>query len=73
METLKISCEATKRAGGSKPHTITGVVASGDLEILLERILEGTQCEVTIKTPITGFDAIWHAVVNDFIERYSPG
>ncbi len=73
METLKISCEATKRVGGNKAHAITGVVASGNLEILLERVLEGTQCEVIIKTPITGFDAIWHAVVNDFIERYSPG
>jgi|SRR3974377_809049 len=73
METLIISSDATKRAGGTRANTITGVVASGNLEILLERVLEGTQCEVIIKTPISGFDAIWHAVVNDFVERYSPG
>jgi malonate decarboxylase delta subunit len=73
METLTISRDATKRAGGDIPYTITGVVASGNLEILLERVLQGNQCEVIIKTPISGFDAIWHAVVDDFIERYSPG
>ena len=49
------------------------MVASGNLEVLLERVLDGTRCEVTIKTPITGFDDVWRAVVDDFVERYSPG
>lgn len=73
METLKIHRDAARRVTGDKPYGITGVVASGDLELLLERVLEGTQCEVNIKTPIGGFEEIWRAVVEDFIERYSPG
>jgi malonate decarboxylase delta subunit len=73
METLDIKKDAAKRATGDKAHGITGVVASGNLEVLLERVLDGTQCEVKIKTPIGGFDEVWRAVVDDFIERYSPG
>lgn len=73
MHSLVIRRETAKRANGNKAHTIVGVVASGNLEVLLERVLEENQCEVNIKTPIGGFDRIWHAVVNDFIERYSPG
>lgn len=73
METLQIHKDAARRAGGEKHHGITGVVASGNLEILLERVLDGTRCEVEIRTPIGGFDDVWHAVVDDFVERYSPG
>ncbi len=73
METLKIYQDAAGRAVGEKPHGITGVVASGNLEVLLERVLEGTRCEVHIKTPVVGFDDVWRAVVADFIERHSPG
>ena len=54
-------------------YAIVGVVASGNLEVLLERVLDGTACEVNIKTPVEGFEEIWRAVVADFIERYSPG
>ncbi|MBV9390401.1 MAG: malonate decarboxylase acyl carrier protein [Verrucomicrobia bacterium] len=73
MEILRIHRDAAKRAAGKKMHALTGVVASGNLEVLLERVLEGSQCEVNIKTAVCGFDSIWHAVVHDFIERYSPG
>jgi malonate decarboxylase delta subunit len=73
METLKIHQETAKPAGGDKPHAIIGVVASGNLEILLERVLDGARCEINIKTSVSGFEAVWRAVVNDFIERHSPG
>lgn len=73
MDKLEIHHHTPRRTGGSRPHGITGVVASGNLEVLLERVLDDTACEVVIKTPIGGFDAIWRAVVADFIERYSPG
>ncbi len=73
METLQIHQDAPRRAGGEKPSAITGVVASGNLEVLLERVLPGARCEVNVRTPIGGFDAVWRAVVADFIERQSPG
>ena len=73
METLEIHQDAARRAGGEKRHGITGVVASGNLEVMLERVLDGSRCEVNIRTPVTGFGDVWRAVVADFIERYSPG
>ena len=73
METLEIHQDAARRAAGHKHHGITRVVASGNLEVLLERVLDGNRCEVNIKTPVSGFDEVWRAVVADFIERYSPG
>ena len=36
-------------------------------------MLDGSECEVNIKTSVEGFDAVWRAVVNDFIECHSPG
>ena len=73
MTTLEISQQTQRRAGGSRLHGLTGVVASGNLEVLLERVLADDRCEVIIKTPVGGFDEIWRAVVEDFITRYSPG
>ena len=73
METLAIYQDAVKRATGEKTYGIPGVVASGHLEVWLERVLDGTRCEVHVKTPVGGFGDVWRAVVADFIERYSPG
>ncbi len=73
MVTLEIHQDAARRAGGDRLHGITGVVASGNLEVLLERMMEGNRCEVHIRTPVRGFDDVWRAVVADFIERQSPG
>ena len=73
METLRIRRETARRAGGSRPLAITGVVASGNLEVLLERALDGAVCEVEVKTSVEGYGEVWEAVIDDFIERYSPG
>jgi malonate decarboxylase delta subunit len=73
MEILEIHRKVARRAPGDKSHGITGVVASGNLEVLLERVLNGTECEVYVKTSVEGFGDVWRAVVNDFIERQSPG
>ena len=73
METLSYRHTAQQRAGGSKSVAIVGVVASGNLEVLVERVLPDTECEVDIRTAAEGFGAVWMAVVADFIERRSPG
>ena len=52
---------------------IVGVVASGNLEVLVERVLPDTECQLEISTAADGFGAVWDAVVADFVERYSPG
>ena len=73
METLSYRHTAARRSSGSKAQAIIGVVASGNLEVLVERVLPGTECQVEVITPITGFGAVWEAVIVDFVERRSPG
>ena len=73
METFKVKHTAKKRAPGKKDLAIVGVVASGNLEVLLERVLPGERCEMDIATPMKGYDDTWQAVVTEFVERCSPG
>ena len=73
METLKIKHEAERPLGGDRMDGIVGVVASGNLEALFERDLDGREVEVEISTAVTGFGDIWRLVVADFVKRASPG
>jgi malonate decarboxylase delta subunit len=73
MLALKFTHAAKRRLSGKKDAAIIGVVASGNLEVLLERVLPGAECEVDIATPVTGYDETWRAVVAEFVERFSPG
>ena len=73
MENLKIKHTAKSRLAGKKDQAIIGVVASGNLEVLLERVLPDRHCEVDIATPVKGYDDTWKAVVAEFVERSSPG
>ena len=73
MQTLKFRHTAKRRLSGKKPNAIIGVVASGNLEVLLERVLPDATCEVNIATPLSGYDETWKAVVAEFVERSSPG
>src|SRR5471032_2303569 len=73
METLNYRHRAQQRARGLKRQAIVGVVASGNLEVLVERVLPDGECEVDIRTAAEGFGEVWQAVVADFVERGSPG
>jgi len=73
MEDLSFSHKARQGAVGTKNMAIIGVVASGNLEVLAERVLPDTECLVEIKTAAEGFGDVWDAVVADFVERTSPG
>ena len=49
-----------------------GVVASGDLEILLEPPAPDRSdpvAEVRVRTSVDGFDTVWHRVLQRFFER----
>jgi malonate decarboxylase delta subunit len=52
---------------------LVGVVASGNLEVLVERVLPDGLCEVDVRTAATGFSEIWRLVVAEFVARRSPG
>lgn len=73
METFSFRHKAERRSAGTKAQAIVGVVASGNLEVLVERNLPDTECHVEVSTPIAGFGPVWEAVVADFVERRSPG
>lgn len=73
MEHLNYRHAAQQRAPGSNRQALVGVVASGDLEVLVERALPDGECEVDIRTAAAGFGEIWRLVVADFVERRSPG
>jgi len=73
MERLSYTLSAPIPAGGTKPRAIVGVVASGNLEVLLERALAPDLCTVEIATAAHGFAEIWAAVVADFVARRAAG
>jgi malonate decarboxylase delta subunit len=73
METLSYHHRTRQAAAGARPVAIIGVVASGNLEVLVERVLPATDCQVDISTAAEGFGAVWADVVADFVERTSPG
>ncbi len=73
MEDLTYRHTARQPAKGSKKMALIGVVASGNLEVLAERIMSETECLVEIRTQAEGFGEVWQAVIADFVERYSPG
>lgn len=73
MENLKYALTASKSASGSKKLAIIGVVASGDLEVLVERVLDPGKCEVEIATVAQGFGDVWKEVIHDFVENRQAG
>ncbi|QIP05191.1 malonate decarboxylase acyl carrier protein [Bradyrhizobium symbiodeficiens] len=73
MEDLSFQHKVGERAGGLRQTAIIGVVASGNLEVLVERVLPDAECRIEVKTAAMGFGEVWTAVIADFIERYSPG
>lgn len=73
MQTLHFNYRAASRLPGKRVQALVGVVASNDLEVLLQRTAESTDCVVTVATAVHGFDAVWKEVLADFVERRAPG
>ncbi len=73
MESLRYDLAAPRAAGGTRATAIVGVVASGNLEVLLERGGPADRCAVEIATAARGFEALWAAVIADFVERRPAG
>jgi malonate decarboxylase delta subunit len=74
MEIFTRHHAAQQRLPGDRPRVLVGVVASGNLEILAERLLDDdTACQFNVSTSATGFGQVWEAVLQDFVERHAPG
>lgn len=73
MEKLSFSFKAAHAAGGTRVQALVGVVASGNLEVLLERVLPADSCTIDIATAAHGFGTVWQAVAADFVARRPAG
>ena len=73
MESFTLHHAASRPLGGAARQAIVGVVASGNLEVLAERVEPAEACAVEICTAADGFGEVWRAVVADFVERCAPG
>jgi malonate decarboxylase delta subunit len=68
METLHFAFDGGRALPPFAP-ALVGVVASGNLEVLVESAA-GTGCRIDIDTSARGFGAIWEAVLRDFHDRH---
>ncbi len=73
MENLTFNLDAPHDAGGTKAQVITGVVASGNLEVLVERREPAGRCVVEIATASHGFAEVWEAMLRDFVALRAAG
>jgi malonate decarboxylase delta subunit len=73
MEKLSFTLAAPVPATGTRPSAIVGVVGSGNLEVLMERVLPVDVCTIDVLTAAAGFAEVWQAVVADFVARRAAG
>jgi malonate decarboxylase delta subunit len=68
METLQFTFDGGRALTPFAP-ALVGVVASGNLEVLVESATS-TACRIDIDTSARGFGPIWEAVLRDFHDRH---
>src|SRR5947199_9558840 len=72
MERLEFRFDGGRRATAADA-CIVGVVASGNLEVLIEPSQQADGCAIEISTAANGFGDVWRAVMVDFFERHRLG
>jgi len=70
METLDYRFDGRTRVQFPRDVVLVGVLASGNLEILLEPAALDGAMTVRIITAAQGFGSIWQAVIADFAHRH---
>lgn len=69
MERLVFELESAAAKVRRRPPLVVGVVASGNLEVLVEPGPAEARCRVEVATSAEGFRDIWEAVLRDFAAR----
>ncbi len=64
---LQFSFSGTPGASIPQEYFHSGVVGSGDMEVLLSRREQGGRVNVKVCTPVSGFDDVWEKVLERFI------
>lgn len=49
---------------------LVGVVGSGNLEVMIERLDLGGKCHAVVDTSVRGYGAIWQSVLENFFMRH---
>jgi malonate decarboxylase delta subunit len=70
MEQLEYTFDGRKSVVSPSGYALVGVVASGNLEVMIEPASLGGRMHVVIKTAARGFGTTWQAVLRDFSERH---
>jgi malonate decarboxylase delta subunit len=73
MEHFTLSYTTINRLHEHQSPQICGVVASGNLEVLVEPLNSSDLCTIEVSTSAPGFRVIWEAVLGDFVERNPVG
>ena len=72
MESLNFAFDSAPPAT-PRSAVLVGVVASGNLEVMIEAAADDPRCRIEVHTAARGFDAVWSAVLRDFFERSQIG
>ena len=64
---LKFSFDGIPGASIPREWSHSGVVGSGDMEVLLTRREQNGRVNVTVCTPVSGFDRVWELVLRRFV------
>ena len=73
MERLAFALESARAGAPRGAPVLVGVVASGNLEVLVEPTDEPATCRVEVATSARGFGEVWEAVLRDFAARHAAG
>lgn len=71
--TLKFSFPGTPGNTIEPLWSHTGVVGSGDMEVLMEQKNQNGTVHAEVITPVRGFDYVWEKVLGDFVEENQVG
>ena len=70
---LKFSFDGIPGASIPREWSHSGVVGSGDMEVLLTRREQNGRVNVTVCTPVSGFDRVWELVLRRFVAESGCG
>ena len=74
MEHYKFNFDSNNFGKKKKPFIVVGVVASGNLEVLIEENdNQANKTSFDIKTSAEGYEETWKAVISDIVEEYEVG
>ena len=70
MEQLQFDFKGTRAARSPASHALVGVVASGNLEVMIEPAALAGHMQIVVNTSAQGFGKTWAAVLSDFTARH---